>query len=377
MDVSSRSRVIMVVSHLAPVFGLERVALDVLQLLRKTYDVEIVCVGGSHADTAECPDARLLGSSLRGFRRLHSLRRLRGYARTLESETVILVGVWVAVPWLLVARGSGRRTLVWEHSMMKARLEQSKQLRLLALAARFLYRRASAVVAVSRPLESDLASICKGVSIVTIPNPVLIEASGLSAQAPPALMQFPQRKTTRMLTVGSLTSVKAQHLVIRALALLDDSYILSIAGSGPEERRLTELARELGVASRVTFEGFVAPSDLKGLMSESDLMVHCAVVETFGLVYVEAANAGLSVIATRNSLAEEMIPKFVPGRICEPDAPSLAKAIASRKTHVVSPTELSLAAALRGVEFDPDRVASRWTSLIDARSDSDCLQKFK
>lgn len=362
---ASRSRVTMVVSHLAPVFGLERVALDVFQLLRKTHDVEIVCIGGTNADTAACPDALLLGGSLRGIRRLCSLWRLGKFARTLESDTVILVGVWVAVPWLLVAGKSTRRTLVWEHSMMKARLQQSRQLRLLALAARFLYRSANVVVAVSRPLEMDLASICKGASIVTIANPIATPAPTRSMPVQKASSRrVSQHRTTQLLTVGSLTSVKAQHLAVRAMGFLGGGYRLSIAGSGPEEQRLMQLAEELGVASQITFEGFLKPADLRLRMAESDLMVHCSVVETFGLVYVEAANAGLPVIATRNTMAEEMIPKFVPGWVCEPDAHSIAQEIRSRRDQPVPGEELQRAETMRRLEFDPDRVATKWSSVL-------------
>ncbi|WP_354254387.1 glycosyltransferase [Arthrobacter sp. UYEF21] len=358
--------VTMIVSHLAPVFGMERVALNVLLLLRKSYDVDVVCVGGGAEDVAVSPGVRLLGKPLRGLGRFRSLWRMYRLARTLETETVILVGAWVAVPWLLVNGVSRWRTVVWEHSMMKTRIRHSQQLRALALAAQFLYRSAHKVVTVSRPLQRDMQSLCKQASIVTIPNPIGFPndagVPGRSEMIPAD--GFPAARTIRLLSVGSLTKVKAQHLIVRALSFLDDSFELVFIGTGPMKEELSRLADELGVSSRVIFDGYLSPDEVAIRMSDADLLIHSSVVETFGLVYVEAANAGLPVISTRNPLAEELIPAYVPGWVCEPDPESLALEIALRVREVLHVLVIQRADALRRSEFSSDKVLALWASII-------------
>lgn len=364
MNISSKPRVTMIMSHLTPLFGMEKVALTVLQLLRKKYDVKVVCVGGDDSDLRQFPGAVLLGRPLRGLNRLRSLPRLSKLARRLDTDVVITVGVWVSVPWLLVAGRSASRTIVWEHSMMGSRVRHSRQLKVLAKAARFLYKRSNRVVTVSRPLEVDIASMCTGVSVITIPNPVEM------AVVP---SDIPGRKRTssvetQLLTVGSLSSVKAQDRVIRALSFLDDTYTLTIVGSGPERARLESLADQLQVGHRVSFEGYLPAGDVEKRMLNSDLLIHSAVVETFGLVYVEAANAGLRVVSTRNPVAEEMIPAYVPGWISDPDPESLARLIELHRLTEVGQNQAAEAESRRRAEFASDSVLAKWESVIESMS---------
>ncbi|MET0153926.1 MAG: glycosyltransferase [Candidatus Binatia bacterium] len=63
---------------------------------------------------------------------------------------------------------------------------------------------------------------------------------------------------------------------------------LLIVGEGPERAALERLAGRLGLA-RARFVGYVAEDALAGCYAGSDLLVHVARQETFGLTVVEAA----------------------------------------------------------------------------------------
>ncbi|MET3721619.1 glycosyltransferase involved in cell wall biosynthesis [Arthrobacter sp. UYEF21] len=145
---------------------------------------------------------------------------------------------------------------------------------------------------------------------------------------------------------------------------MDDSFELVFIGTGPMKEELSRLADELGVSSRVIFDGYLSPDEVAIRMSDADLLIHSSVVETFGLVYVEAANAGLPVISTRNPLAEELIPAYVPGWVCEPDPESLALEIALRVREVLHVLVIQRADALRRSEFSSDKVLALWASII-------------
>lgn len=339
---------------------MEKVALSVLKLLRTRYDVQVVCVGGDAEDLRTCPEAKILGPPLRGAKRFHAISRLKRLALELDTDVVVAVGAWVAVPWLLAGPHFWNRTIVWEHSMMVERIRHSPQLRLLAFAAGFLYRRARLVVTVSNPLEADIRSMCRGAVVTTVPNPV--EVSNSMSQE--AFGRSPQR-LTKLLAVGSLSKIKAQHLAIQSVSLLDNSFHLNIIGSGPERSDLERLATELGVREKVTFEGYLPADIVRTRMQESDLLVHTAIVETFGLVYVEAADAGLDVVSTRTRVAEAMIPMYVPGWISEPDAAALANVILESRSIVRESDNVRAAELRRRAEFGAEAVLGKWSSILE------------
>jgi rhamnosyl/mannosyltransferase len=95
-----------------------------------------------------------------------------------------------------------------------------------------------------------------------------------------------------------LVGYKGQRFAIEALSRLPDG-VLWIAGTGPLEGELRELARQCGVAERVEFLGDVPDSELPGLLHACDAFVFPSVTpnEAFGLVLVEAMACGKPLIA--------------------------------------------------------------------------------
>lgn len=359
MGATPSRKIAIVVSHLAPAFGMERVALQTAHLLEKTYDVEVVCLGGSDADRELYPEARILGGPLRGWRRVKSFWRLHKVSGQLQADAIVLTGVWVALPWLLVVKRRKFATIVWEHSLLRRRASSSLQMRILALGARLLYGRSDGIIAVSEPLRRDVAALTSCSLVVTIPNPV---ETPEDADIP--VPDLNGEQDIRLITVGSLTSIKAQEIAIRALALLDDKYTLIIAGAGPRKIQLQGLTRSLGLNSRVTFTGFLEPHELEKEMRSADFLVHCAHVETFGLVYVEAANQGLPVVAITNDVAEEMIPKFVPGWTCKANPSELAQEIARRASGSVDVADIYASASHRRSSFSSESVLGKWQETL-------------
>ncbi len=80
-----------------------------------------------------------------------------------------------------------------------------------------------------------------------------------------------------------------------------------VAGGGPDRERLARLAAAAGVLDRVRFVGIVPESRLAGLYAAADVFVLPAreeraedEIEGFGIVYCEAAAAGLPVVAGKS-----------------------------------------------------------------------------
>jgi glycosyltransferase involved in cell wall biosynthesis len=104
---------------------------------------------------------------------------------------------------------------------------------------------------------------------------------------------------TRILYVGHLQRRKGLDLVLRALAQIrHDDIILDVVGDGPERAEYEALARQLGLDC-VNFLGYRKKEDLPEFYAAADIFVFPSVEEVFGLVLVEAAAAGLPLVASK------------------------------------------------------------------------------
>ena len=106
--------------------------------------------------------------------------------------------------------------------------------------------------------------------------------------------------------VSRLVKRKGQDTLIRAWPAVRGAGdpVLLLVGSGPETRRLRQLARQLGVADSVVFTGQVPDAELPAYYDAGDVFaMPCRTrrggldVEGLGIVYLEASATGLPVIA--------------------------------------------------------------------------------
>lgn len=78
-----------------------------------------------------------------------------------------------------------------------------------------------------------------------------------------------------------------------------------IAGRGGKSGELADLARCLGLATTVTFTGWLPEADLHALVAAADIAVVPSLYEPFGLVALEAAALGTPIVVARTGgLAE-------------------------------------------------------------------------
>jgi glycosyltransferase involved in cell wall biosynthesis len=152
----------------------------------------------------------------------------------------------------------------------------------------------------------------------------------------------PRTRRHRIATVGRLVPRKGMDLAIRALALLrdaglDDVELLVVGGSSgpeglavdPEARRLTALARELGVEDRVVLRGQVPQAQMPAVLRSVDAVVCAPWYEPFGIVPLEAMGCAVPVVA---SAVGGLIDTVVHGKtglhVPPQDAEALAAALA-------------------------------------------------
>lgn len=153
-----------------------------------------------------------------------------------------------------------------------------------------------------------------------------------------------------LLTVGRLAVQKDQATLLDALARLKDRrWRLTIVGDGPLRADLERQAGSLGLASRITFAGFVDPLPH---YASADLFVLPSRWEGFPAVALEALAAGLPVVATDCApgltalLADLPLPRATPVG----DVAALARAISAVLDRPTGPQTLSAAAAPWGMD---------------------------
>ena len=103
-----------------------------------------------------------------------------------------------------------------------------------------------------------------------------------------------------LLAVGRLHAVKDHAFLLRACAQLQAhgvAFECSIAGEGPERRRLEWLIRKYGIEERVTLLGHVPREQMDSLYSRADVVVLTSRSEGIPLVLMEAMARGKIVLA--------------------------------------------------------------------------------
>jgi glycosyltransferase involved in cell wall biosynthesis len=205
---------------------------------------------------------------------LRTLRRLRPDA--------VLVGGWNEPAFLLAAawaRGRGVPVVLWSESTgsdrRSGRLETAK---------RVLLRLPHGFVVPGRAAAAYLEQL--GVArdrIAVAPNAV--DPAVFTAAEPPT------NDRPVVLAVGRLAPEKGIDVLLRAVQGLEVD--LLIAGTGPEEHRLRQLA-----ASNVRFLGQVDRDDLPALYAEADVVAMPSRSEPWGMVLNEAAFVGRPLVAT-------------------------------------------------------------------------------
>jgi len=109
-----------------------------------------------------------------------------------------------------------------------------------------------------------------------------------------------------ILSVGNLVELKGHHLVIEALASLDNTKLI-IIGEGEEKVNLRKLVAELSLTDRVFFTGNIMQAELPGYYAAADALVLASSREGMPNVLLESLACGTPVIATNVGGSSEVI----------------------------------------------------------------------
>lgn len=170
------------------------------------------------------------------------------------------------------------------------------------------------------------------------PERLRISRTGLPLQEFPFVRrEAPQEGQWRLMQACRLIPKKGVATSLCAFALFQKEFPnseLVIAGKGPLQAHLEELAEELGVLSKVRFPGFLSQSELRELYATSHLFLHPSETppdqnqEGIPNSVLEAMATGLPVLATRHGGIPEAVEHGRSGFLVEErDFEALAEAM--------------------------------------------------
>jgi glycosyltransferase involved in cell wall biosynthesis len=216
----------------------------------------------------------------------------------------LLAAMWpLTVIAPLARRLSGHRckVLVSEHGILSAQYRDWGKFHRLSLrfSAAIGYRLVNSRIGVSAGVAADMVFLSgmRKNAFEVVHNPVPLRAVPEQAALDIADHLWCGPSGARILTVGTMKTVKNHPLLLRAFALLDQPDArLMFVGDGHGREALLSLAQELGITDRVIFAGF--HPDPTPFYKTADLFVLSSNYEGFGNVIVEAMACGTPVVST-------------------------------------------------------------------------------
>ncbi|HEU5302348.1 MAG TPA: glycosyltransferase family 4 protein [Acidimicrobiia bacterium] len=180
---------------------------------------------------------------------------------------------------------------------------------------------AAAVTTCSEAVRSDLIRQLPDLAATTV---------AIANSLPwPALDPAPMRfDPPTLFAAGRMTEQKGFDVAIEALARLSSPPRLVIAGAGTEQGALLEKVARLGLDDLVSFPGWMLPDEVPHAMQRATAVLMPSRWEPFGLVALQAAQAGRPVIASRVDGLVEVVVDGETGILVPPGDPdALAEAI--------------------------------------------------
>ena len=185
-------------------------------------------------------------------------------------------------------------------------------------------------------------------------------------------------RRSEAITIGSLEPRKNHRFLLRVIAhcqSLGYPYRLTVVGDGELRAALEALAKNLNIASLVTFTGAIA--DAARLIPEHRVLLHGADMESFGIVLLEAMASGTPSFAQPVGGIPEVISDNVEG--CYWHATDVAGAARRLIEVLENPACYARLAdnARRSYQrrFDPQAITDRWLQVLFPTQPAHALAK--
>lgn len=282
---------------------------------------------------------------------------IRGSKKLLEEIDLLILGGWETpfyICTLLAARQKRIPVIQFYESTADSQRFRNK---LVTTIRSWIFSKVDLILTIGE--ASTKAVMLTGVStekIITLFNPVDVRW----------FHSYARKHRTQVTSghhyiyVGQLIERKNVETILDSFAAIrNDDDTLTIAGEGPLNRDLRELAASLGIAESVIFAGHRNQVELALLYAMSNTLILASTNEVWGLVVNEALASGLQVIVSDKCGVAEFVQDMKGVFICGTDKYSLKKAMSTSaqkwKGYIEKPEIL---------KFTPQKFADEVSNLI-------------
>lgn len=155
-------------------------------------------------------------------------------------------------------------------------------------------KRADSVVCVNRPIQQKILRMCD-VTPEILPTP-FVKTKSVGDEG----------KDYDLVTVGAITPIKMQELLIRSCAHLERPVRIAIIGDGPLRNSLYDLSKKFP-GHKISFLGHLSHDQVYFVMRKSCIYVSCSRYEGVPSSILEAMWNGLPVVSAPGGYAIDMI----------------------------------------------------------------------
>jgi len=177
--------------------------------------------------------------------------------------------------------------------------------------------------------------------IFVIPNGIFVENF---------TPKIKNNRKNEILFIGSLTRKKGAHLLIEAFSQIMNSFpnfSIRIVGDGPEEEKLKQVSKKLGVEENVIIQKSIPHDKIGKMMQEAFMFVLPSINEGFGIVLLEALASGLPCIAFDSGGVKDVLGDGR-GILVEPEN---VNALSSAITNLINDREMYCKLSENGIVF--------------------------
>lgn len=237
---------------------------------------------------------------------------------------------------------------------------------------RFIYRRSTAVICVSRAVEHQYRQFLRGAGRKVVCLYLGVAATRTRRDEALGKLRSDARPLFRICHISAFEPLKGIDVIIRAAYILKEEYRIAdfkiyLIGSDRRNdgytRSMKEMADALGVADHLVWMG--KRSDIQEILPAFDTYVHPSRFEALGVALMEASSAGLPLIGTCVGGIPEIVVHGSNGFLIQNES---APQLASSLCRLYRDETLRHNMAARSCE--------RWNALFDADKQTNKLYRL-
>jgi GalNAc-alpha-(1->4)-GalNAc-alpha-(1->3)-diNAcBac-PP-undecaprenol alpha-1,4-N-acetyl-D-galactosaminyltransferase len=219
-----------------------------------------------------------------------------------------------------------------------------------------IYRLANKLIVQTKSAASYFPKNFFG-KIKIIPNPV---------KKPSNIKSFFSQKPLKLISAGRLDKQKDHQTLIKAFALLTESYPnlrLEIYGKGILKKDLELLIKRLGLTNKIFLKGVT--ENIEEKLLGADIFVFPSLYEGFPNALCEAMAVGLPVVASNCSGNVDVVTDYINGRLFKVgDANNLLKVLIEVLEDDIQRKQISLKAVDLSSDYSYEKIFLEWEDLI-------------